>query len=84
MHVHRARRAARRCGCDACQALTREVIAIARGAVGGMIGAEAQEGWDSVEPNLNATRSCRGVHEVSEIGHTPRPRGSRSMTISCP
>ena len=59
LRARRARRAAGRCGCDVFEALTRDVIAIARGAVGGVIGADAQEGWDSVEPNLDATRSCR-------------------------
>ena len=61
LRARRARRAAGRCGCDVFEALTHDVIAIAiaRGAVGGVIGAEAHEGWDSVEPNVDARRSCR-------------------------
>ena len=56
MRAHRARPAAGRCGCDAFQALTRDGIAITTGAVGGGIGADAHEGWDSVEPNLDTPR----------------------------
>ena len=51
MRARRARRAAGRC---AFEALTRDVIAIARGAVGGVIGADAHEGWDSVGDDATA------------------------------
>ena len=84
MRARRARRAAGRGGCDVFEALTRDVIAIARGVVGGVIGAEAHEGWVWLPESQSARQSAHWCPVILNALHRQfvvPPRRSRRAHV---